>query len=223
MYFQEFFPTNKQQTFPPQQKLKIYGIDKSVPMLKLASDNLTNFDFSPILGGVEALASIADSTVDLALAIDVLGYLNESELDTFYNEMRRIVRPGGSLLIMYGNELFDMFALNSGTADFFMKHFNLDVKGLLSEGESKRPQNAHRRNPLSFAAELLPYDFHEVAQSFSQWHAIPPGQGNRIGDLSQARLAMRDHEFDPNTLVPIDLWKAYFRCSIFASLSVKNS
>ena len=61
------------------------------------------------------------------MAADVCGYLSNSALDDFISEQQRVLKEGGYLLIMYGNELFDMFALNSGTVNFFEKYFNLDV------------------------------------------------------------------------------------------------
>ena len=97
----------------------------------------------------------------------------------------------------------------------------MDVTELLTEAKSLRPENAVRKNPLSFSAEIKPYGFIEISKTYSQWHRIPPGIGNRIGnDLSKARLEMRDHNFDPNTHLPdAEKWKANFQSSIFASLS----
>jgi len=194
-------------------------------MLELAAENLRDFPFESRAGGVEALSSIQDQRFDLGLAIDVLGYLKEHELDVFFREMSRLIKQGGYLIVMCGNELFDMFALNSGTAQFFSKHFSLDVADLLLEGRAVRPENSSRKNPLSFGAEIRPYGFTEVAQVYSQWHKVPPGLGNknaRGADLQKARLEMRDHSYDPNALDTKETWKAMFRCSIFASLSLRD-
>lgn len=200
---------------------QIVGIDISGPMIQLATENLRDLGFIGHVGGVEALQGISGS-FDLAFAIDVLGYLEPSDLDTFYKEVARLLRPGGHLVVMYGNELFDMFALNAGTAAFFQKHFSLDVAELLIEGRSAQYKPANRKNPLSFGAEIAPYGLREINQAFSQWHRLPPGLGNRgKGDLSAARLDMRDHGFDPNQLAPAERWKAAFRSSIFASLSTR--
>lgn len=212
MYFKQFFK--------PSSIERIVGVDISRHMITLAEENLSSFAFDGRVGGVDSLAEI-EGRFDLALAIDVLGYLDESALDRFYRSMSLLVRPGGHLIVMYGNELFDMFALNSGTSAFFSKHFGLDVAELLTEGKARRPQNAIRKNPLSFGAEIAPYGFTEIAQAYSQWHRIPPGIGNRKADLPQARLEMRDHSFDPNSLSPVERWKSLFRSSIFASLLVR--
>ena len=46
---------------------------------------------------------------------------------------------------MTGNELFDMYSLNSGTADFFKINFNQKVSSLLTFGLTKRFKNAFRK------------------------------------------------------------------------------
>jgi SAM-dependent methyltransferase len=196
---------------------KVIGIDRSKYMLELCSDRLKAFSFRGVLGSVDLLSQI-DGQFDLGLAINVLGYLDTDELDIFYYEMARLIRPGGHLIVLNGNELFDMFALNQGTVEFFKKNFESDVSGLLTEGDSRRPQNATRKNPLNYSAEVEPYGFMEIAQAYSQWHKILPAMGNRGADLAEARLIMRDHNFDPNTLPATERWKAMFRSSIVASL-----
>ncbi|WP_163481241.1 class I SAM-dependent methyltransferase, partial [Escherichia coli] len=90
-----------------------------------------------------------DEQFDIGLAIDVLGYLSDDDVKTFYREMSRMIRPGGHLIVMYGNELFDLFALNAGTAAFFKEHFRVDVADLLQEGRAPQYKTAQRRNPLS--------------------------------------------------------------------------
>lgn len=214
MYFKTFFGPQSRHHVD-----RLVGIDISPHMIDLAGETLRGFPFQGIAGGVDALANV-QGAYDIGFAIDVLGYLDEPELAVFYREMARLIRPGGCLIVMYGNELFDMFALNSGTAAFYQKHFNIDVADVLVEGRSAQYKPANRKNPLSFGAEIAPYGFREVKQAFSQWHMLPPAIGNRQhNDLSAARLAMRDHKFDPNSLPAQDAWQALFRSSIFASLS----
>ncbi len=121
---------------------------------------------------------------------------------------------------MTGNELFDMYALNAGTTDFFKPHFNVDVISTLTEAKAPQYKPALRRNPLNSSVELQHYGFNEIAQSYSQWHRLPPAIGNKLGsNVAEARMIMRDHAFNPNLLPPQEKWKAMFRSSIFGSLS----
>ena len=211
MYFRELFDSAAIE--------QITGVDLYAPMIAAAEQSLSALPFKGVVGGAAALRDLAADSFDLGLAIDVLGYLNADELDVFYTEMARIIRPGGGLIVMYGNELFDMYALNAGTARFFEKHLDADVTDLLTEASAKQFEPVVRKNPLSFGAEIAPYGFAEIGQSFSQWHVTPPGLGNRGANVAEARRTMRDHAFDPNTLPPTTQWTAMFRSSIFASLS----
>lgn len=204
---------------------KIIGIDISPEVLALAAENLSTLEFESHCGSAEVLKDVKSSSVDLALCINTLGYLSAEDQELFYEEMKRTVRPGGFLVMMAGNELFDLFALNSGTAEFFERYFDQpDVSKLLLEAGSERFRNADRLNPLKFTAVLQRYGFNEVGRTFSQWHRKLPPIANMEygGDLLKARAASRDHNFDPNTLPAEDKWRALFQCSIFASLSVKE-
>lgn len=200
---------------------KVFGVDTSPHMLGLAERNLTGTSFVGLEGSVEKLAGIPDETFDLALCVDVEGYLEEVELYNLYSELGRVVRRGGCLVVQTGNELFDLYALNQGTEGFFQKNFATEVGELLTLSKTTKWSTAPRRNPLNFSAQLSLFGFEEVAQSFSQWHErIPSALVEFEGmNLLEARLAARNHEIDPNQLGPLEGWKALFQCSMFASLS----
>jgi SAM-dependent methyltransferase len=205
---------------------KIIGIDISPHMIEIAVGALAlKYEFEGYVGSTETIKQVKSESVDLVLCLNVLGYLNTNEQDSFFKESNRVLKRGGHLLVMTGNELFDLFALNAGTAEFFKEHFfQLKVDSLLTEGKSDKFKNANRRNPLKFKEELKSYGLLEVAQSFSQWHKKIPALANIEfkGDLLAARAASRDHEIDPNVLSNEDKWKAFFCCSMFASLSMKE-
>jgi SAM-dependent methyltransferase len=199
----------------------ITGIDISDSMIRLAESNLSEYTFIGKVGSAEQISSVASGSIDLVLCLNVLGYLTRNDQELFFQESSRVLKKDGYLLLMTGNELFDLFALNSGTAEFFEKHFNqTDVSELLSQGNSSRFKNADRRNPLNFAAEMKDHGFDEIAQAFSSWHKLTPAVANLrwSGDLRTARAQSRDHSFDPNSLPNIHAWKRLFCCSIFASL-----
>lgn len=203
------------------QASSIVGVDVSGSMIELARESFADLGFTGLAGSVEALAAIHSSSIDIALCINTLGYLTTQEQDAFFSEMTRIVAPGGFLIIMTGNELFDLFALNSGTAEFFRNRLDVaDAAELLTEGMSAQFQNAARANPLSFGLVLSGYGFREAERAFASWHNLPPILlTRRTGmPLHEARDLARDYDFDCATLPPDQVWRAYFQCSIFASL-----
>jgi ubiquinone/menaquinone biosynthesis C-methylase UbiE len=200
---------------------EIIGIDISDSMIRLAEESLVDYSFKGKIGGVEQLSSVSDGSIDVVLCLNTLGYLTHDDQDLFFTESSRVLRRDGHLLVMTGNELFDLFALNSGTVKFFEKHFNQkNVSDLLTQGDSARFMNADRRNPLSFAAEMEAYDLVEISQSFSSWHKDIPAAANlrHGGNLLDARSQSRDHFFNSNLLPKGDAWKQFFCCSIFASI-----
>ena len=203
---------------------RVVGTDISPHMIDLARQSLAMLDFTGLVDSVEVLNDLISGSFDLVLCLNVLGYLTEGEHDTFFLEAHRVLKPGGHLLLMTGNELFDLYALNAGTVEFFSKHFKQDTGRLLTYATAERFKNASRRNPLSVGAQLAEYRLSEVAQTFSQWHSQIPTIANieHGGDLHKAYHAARDHSFDANQLPERDSWKALFRCSMFASLSTRE-
>ena len=76
-------------------------------------------------GGTELLAGFEPESLDGIIAFNVLAYLDPDEEAEFYTQACRIVKNGGFLLVSHSNELFDLFALNSYTASFFIRHLGL--------------------------------------------------------------------------------------------------
>lgn len=198
-------------------------VDVSPHMLEAAGRTLPRPQLRTHLGSVERLADLEAGATDLVLCIDTLGYLADEEQELFFRECRRILVGGGAIVLMSGNELLDLFALNSGTAEFFARHFDVSVSHLLTLGTRERWVNAKRWNPLSFGDFVARFGFREVGQAFSQWHRIPPGLAAELsgGDLGRARSEARDHSLDPQQLPAEDRWQALLRCSTFASLCVR--
>jgi len=209
---------------------KIIGIDASDHMIEISRRNLSNFDNVLLYkGGVDQLINIEDKSVYITLCINTFEYLDIDSQTIFFKEVHRITKGGGYLIIMTGNELFDLFALNSGTVDFFRNYFGqTNVATRLTD---KKPpyKNADRRNPLNFKYELLDHGFIEIKQAYSQWHKTQPNiaivdSGGRYRNINPNNNVedLRDHDFDPNTMIAKDIWKAMFQCTIFSSLSYKQ-
>jgi SAM-dependent methyltransferase len=206
-------------------------VDTSPHMLKQAKKNVNKLvpffwgGGKYLVGGVEKLKNLGDSSIDLVLALNVLGYLSEEEEALFFEETVRILRPNGFLVVMTGNELFDLFALNSGTVDFFLQNFgNFDVSKLITEHERPRFKNARRHNPLKQEAILEEYGLRFKRITFSQYHKFPPVLLELDSKLSirEARLGARDFSLDPNSLPSSQHWANFFKCSIFAALYQKQ-
>lgn len=176
------------------------------------------------VGGVEAMAELADNSMDVVFALNVLAYMTPAEDDRFYRECRRALRPGGALVITHSNELFDMYTLNRYTVAFMQRHFaaagdTLDVAPLLANPDKPdRKTFSIRENPLSYGHKLAGHGFREEQQEFAMLHPRPP---LLMADWRPDDINDRDF---PDTLnrPAGERWKLMFQCSIFGSRAVKT-
>ena len=206
----------------------LVGIDISEHMFESCWNNLDNekedliHDF--YVGDQNSLDDIASNSFDLILLIHVLGYIPESEHDKLFRNLHRILRPKGRLLVSTGNKLFDLFALNSGTRDFFESEFGVENSELLLKA-SNAPRfiNAERINPLSFGYFLNQFGFEEIRQTFSQFHHTLPQILIQLGtSIEDARIQSRSNHIDSNSFSDLEKWRNYFQSSVVVSLSVAN-
>lgn len=173
-------------------------------------------------GGVDALACLDSGEVGVLLAINVLHYFEDAEEELFYAEAHRVLEPGGELLVVHSNELFDLYTLNRYTVEFHARHFGADphaLQTLLSHpGEPQRTTFNIRENPLTYAHKLAARGFEEVQQEFVNLHPAPP---LLLDPALQRDVNAREY---PSTLDwdALDRWKLLFMCSMFLSRAVRR-
>jgi SAM-dependent methyltransferase len=213
-------------TWLADQGAKVLGADINGTMIEAARERLAGLGANLLMleqGGVSVMSRISDGTVDSVFALNVLAYLESDEEDTFYRETRRILRPGGQIVVTHSNELFDMFTFNRYTVDFFTRHFAFgdeprSVASLLAHPDKPDRQGfAIRENPLSYRFKLADHGFREEQQEFAILHALPPLLTPEINfdDINQRRY--------PRTTgwPERDKWKLMFACSIFGSRATR--
>jgi len=199
---------------------KVMGCDPAREMIDLARKNLAEkgLDSSGIhLGGVNVLADLADSSCDAMLSFNVLAYLTDKEEAEFYTQVRRIVKPGGWLVVTHSNNLFDLFTANRMTVDFMTKYLVTDpaaagrISTLFSHPDEPKdlPVYNIRENPLAYPSKLKRHGFDVTRTEFVNRHAAPP--------------LLRSQDQYPDTLsVPEeDRWKLTFTCSTFGVCAQK--
>jgi SAM-dependent methyltransferase len=203
---------------------RLTGIDTSAPMMDLATRSFVGIDFRGLVGGAEMLTQV-EADLDLVTCINTLGYLSASEESDFWQHVGARLRTGGVVLIVTGNLLFDLFALNSGTATFFADEFGVGhAEPLLTRGQSERFRNARRKNPLRLDSELAPYGLRPVAENYCMWHEFPPELllVNERSTLREARWNSRNFDVHALGLEPSVRWQAMFRCSVVGYVAVKD-
>jgi len=206
----------------------LVGIDISEHMIELCRENFFVENEEMVhnfyVGDQNSLDDIPSNSFDLILLIHVLGYIPENEHDKLFRNLARILVSGGKLLVSTGNQLFDLFALNSGTKDFFEYEFNVENSDLLlSSTTSERYINADRINPLTFRHFLNRFGLEEIRQAYSQFHHVPPQILIELGaSVEDARIQSRSNQVDVNKFSEMEKWRAYFQCSVVVSLSIAN-
>ena len=116
------------------------------------------------------------------------------------------------LLVSHSNELFDLFALNAGTAGFFAEHFTdgTPVGELLSAAAPGHPSYNVRANPLTYRDELAGHGLRQEAQAFFNFHPLPPAL---LGEGDAGRIV------DPDEIARVPRWKQQFQCSTLFALA----
>ena len=191
---------------------RVLGLDIAESMIELARADGKDTDAVFEVGAAEQLASLEAASLDGIVSLNVLAYLTDGEMASFWQGCRHALRPGGMLLVSHSNELFDMFALNGGTAQFFQPNFTdgEPVDSLLAHPEHDHPTYNHRANPLSYPDELDRNGFRETDQRFFNYHPLPP---RMLPEGDEGAIT------DPERIDEIERWRQIFQCSTYFSLS----
>lgn len=213
------------------------GIDVSPHMIELSKKNLANIKKkSLIVGGIEKLKKIKSNSIDLILALEVIGYLTDKEENIFFKEVHRILKKNQFFITTNGNELFDMFSLNSYTKIFFKKHFNQKenhLNSLLKHSKNNKYVTGKRYNPLALKEKLkIKYALNTLDISFASLHKYSPEIGKILHkgkksknkyytDFRHQQLLSRNFSQNPNKFSTLEKWKCLFLCSIFGMLVKK--
>jgi 2-polyprenyl-3-methyl-5-hydroxy-6-metoxy-1,4-benzoquinol methylase len=189
----------------------VHGVDIAKEMVRLAREAVPEATF--VAADARALAE--QGSCDGLTSLNVLAYLTEAEHEAFWDGARRIVGPGGWLLVSHSNELFDLFALNAGTDSFFQHHLTdgRSVAELLTQSGQDNPSYNVRANPLSYGDELSRRGFREVGRAFFNYHPLPPAM---LGAGDAGRV------LDPDAIAAIPTWKQMLQCSTYFSLALRD-
>jgi ubiquinone/menaquinone biosynthesis C-methylase UbiE len=176
------------------------GFDFSPNMVKLAHDYLHEHKLDPALvhqGSISDLSAYPDNHFDAVSILGVSQYIPADEDTKAWNEVRRVLKPGGIVIIDWVNALFDLLTFNRFTLRFISdeiltKFFPAEriselekrVAALMTNPDkpsttglyATRRDHVTKRteNPLTVAERMKGLGFETRDLMFYRLHAVPP-------------------------------------------------
>jgi ubiquinone/menaquinone biosynthesis C-methylase UbiE len=100
--------------FIHKKGFEVVGVEPSPEMLKLARDNFKDITFAD---GISVKIPYPDNSFDYVVSIEVLRYLNPEDVAKTYNEVCRVLKPGG---------VFHVTHVNRYALDFYFFFYYID-------------------------------------------------------------------------------------------------
>ncbi len=127
----------------------VTGIDFSEPMLDIARTKLQGEHWTGLLADAESLQLLADDSFDLAITRHLAWTLTDP--DAAYHQWRRVLRPGGRLIVVDGN-----WAAQTTRMDKFKRWLadRLDGNSRSDRGGGDRTRHEQIRAQLPYSTGL---------------------------------------------------------------------
>ena len=182
--------------------------------------------------------TLEENSVDAVIALGVMRYLEDPIREQIYQQVYRILKPGGCFLVSNDNQLFEIFAMNDGTINFWSEVIQgfSDMKELIPdstlEDELKKevhlPQRKyaahsvsqhvkrHMENPLTYNQVVEAYGFKLDKVFYPDSHILPPflekKVDNSVLETIKGKICLSRAEGD---------WRAMFMDCEFVSVLKK--
>ena len=227
-----------------QKGIDAIGVEpvKSLHNFAVELLNKEGFDGNKVkLDDLLYIEKLEDNSQDCVALLSVIPHVPIERVEYIHNQINRILKPGGKLVVAYRNELFDFFTFNSITLDFYkndlwggLNELNKlsndnkvleSLKGLVTnpdipgkfhtnvEDKSFGKLKRFKTNPLTVKEYLSTYDFKWLESHFYHFHAAPPLILNRVENLKKIH-----HEMELNYS---NNWRAQFMCPMYLVIAEK--
>ncbi len=173
------------------------GCDFSQPMIAYARDRLQSEGWNPDLirqDRATALEHADSSDFDLTLCLGPLEYMSHEEFLRSLAQLRRVTRPGGTVVTAHINGLFDLITLDSFTigrltnlfreaevlSDADIARIEQAVRDRLGAGAKEGQKSVRRRiatrsdNPLAIADTMASAGLNLKRVIYYRFYGAPP-------------------------------------------------
>ena len=222
-----------------------FGFDISEQMVNASKDNFKSSGLNPeniIWGDIQDPTTYVDllrnGQYDALLAMGVMPHIR-NDIESL-NNMKAMVKPGGSVFIEFRNKIFSMFTFNRYTHDFILDDVlagvspklkdivSADLKSKL-EMDKPSPRNIHDENPDAPGFDEILSKFHnpfEMTELFKKcgfkdvnllwyhYHPASPYLSAKNEELFRDEALKLEHDSLG--------WRGLFLCSAFVVEAVKE-
>jgi SAM-dependent methyltransferase len=217
------------------------GIEPVLELKEHGCDLLSKHGHDPeriTQNDLSMLYDLEPNSLDCIAFLSVLPHVPKSEWNNIHKNISRILKPGGKLISVYRNKLFDLFTFNSITMEFFDKDlWNLEVfdelgserisqlKALIVNPDLPTPYHTNavdksfgklervKSNPLKIDKYLSTFKLNVENISYYNYHCIPPLM---IESTKQFKKINHDMEATMSTN-----WRGNFMAAMFVVEATK--
>lgn len=155
--------------------------DASAEMLRVAQEATRGQLADYQQGSITDMGVFADQSFDVVMMNGVLPYLSESEEPNAYQEMQRVLKPGGYFIAAQYNQFFDLLECNYFTAEMIAQATEAlspedaahRLSNLLPAATDKQTRSMKTENPLTYTNKLQSLGFTEKKRHYYNFHILP--------------------------------------------------
>jgi 2-polyprenyl-3-methyl-5-hydroxy-6-metoxy-1,4-benzoquinol methylase len=213
-----------------QSGIDAQGIDCAESMISLAKSQLQNAGHDEkrvFLHDILEYQSL--EKYNILTAIGVIWYYNNKQ--RFLKKMYELLLPGGVVMVVHRNALFNLFAMNQGTLNFFSEHLLThlsegDNQNILSSIETavsglsepiikhtSSALNKSYENPLDIKVMYMESGFEVIDLYYAYLHPTPPRLKIQHSDETYRLVHNKYHHS----------WHGMFLGSQFVVIAKKNN
>jgi SAM-dependent methyltransferase len=185
--------------FLAREGYQVQGFDGSVEGIKRSKELTSQNGLDPNIfthSDHTYLEKIPDESIDVAIAMGFIYYLDEDARDYCYRQVWRVLRNPGKFILTCTNQLFNAFSLNDSSLRFWAQMIDefspvsglLDTKNTFDALREKvkvpnrvygkksisRRYSIHEDNPLIYHKVVARYGFEVEDILYPDCHVLPP-------------------------------------------------
>jgi SAM-dependent methyltransferase len=156
-------------------------------------------------GDIRTLGELPGGQYDFFVAMGVFQYMTKEEYQNTLSEVRRLLKPKGTLIATYQNAFFDLYTFNKYTVDFMIEKIigpyvaEADKNGVRKDLEQllvnpEKPTYSvtrardnifvHLTNPLTIGDHLRSAGFQLQQKFFYEYFGLPPLLAENHGSVA---------------------------------------